>query len=249
MKKLKEITNDMFPMELVKDLGMVEGRRKAAFVCNLCNTTFTTNVGTAKKSKTGKCKTCLNIQRPKKVLVSLDQTTIPLKILTDLKIMEKGKRVALFECPYCFKPFKARVGNVSTYTTTKCHSCGLIQGPRPGFKKEQKSTFYVLSFTGTSLIKIGITNTTIDKRYQKQEKRTFYVLHEVIFEQGIDAFKFEQHILYKYSHMQYKGKERLLLSGNKEILETNIFTDNYEGAIDDSISSWGECTGQFTRVT
>ena len=246
MKKTKELNENDFTMKLVKDLGIVANRRKAIFICNNCKKEFTTDVTVAKNSKTGVCKECNNKVRPKKkILKELPTVINNLKVLNCLGIDSSGKRLAVFECPYCKNSFKARVGNVASKSTTKCHTCGLIHGPRPGFKTDISSIFYVLKFKNSDCIKIGITNNTIEKRYQKSEQRLFEILHLVEFTNGIDAFNFEQHLLRKYGILRYEG-ERLLKSGNKEILKNNIFTMYYEKDINESISSWGECTGSIT---
>jgi hypothetical protein len=246
-KTLKLLSQKDFIMPLIQDLGIIDNRRKAIFCCNNCKCDFTTNVTTAKNSKTGVCKKCLNKVRPTtKTLIQLPISIHGINVVRCIGIDRNlGKRLAVFECPYCKVEFTAAVANVVSKNTTKCHKCGLVHGPRPGFKSELPSVFYILKFKDSEKIKIGITNKSVESRYQKRERILFTVLTTVKFYNGIDAFMYEQYLLSKYTTLRFKEKKKLLLSGNKEILEKNIFTSKIEGTIHDSISSWGKCTGLY----
>lgn len=251
MKQLILLSQQDFKMPLLQDLGIVNKRRKGIFQCLNCYNPFITNTTVAKNSITGVCKNCNNISRPKRK--SLKPLPSSINGLTVIKCTGiKGtsqKRHAIFNCPYCENQFEAVISNVKAKTTTKCHSCGLIQGPRPGFKNHKQSLFYVLKFHNSDKIKIGITNTTVEKRYQKKEQKTFTVQKLIMFTNGIDAFKYEQYLLLKYNMLRFKDKEKLLISGNREILEKEIFTHKLERTIHESISSWGKCTGQYIECS
>jgi|GEM_PF-2010545 len=96
-----------------------------------------------------------------------------------------------------------------------------------GFNPNKSAVLYYLNILGTEYYKIGITNRTITKRFNK-DLDNIEIIKEILFENGIFAHKIEQKILKKYKQFLYKGPPILKSGGNSEIFIKDIFEGNYE---------------------
>lgn len=90
-----------------------------------------------------------------------------------------------------------------------------------GFKPSKSAMLYFFKIKGLDVYKIGITNNSIESRYNKTdlviiENRIF-----VEFPIGADARKIEKYLLNKYKEYKYIGPD-LLSSGNTELLTIDI---------------------------
>lgn len=90
-----------------------------------------------------------------------------------------------------------------------------------GFNKQRSATLYYLSIQNGTAYKIGVTNTTIQKRFSSQELSTIRILKETHYEHGDDAYATEQFILKEFSYAKYTG-DKLLISGNTELFNSDI---------------------------
>ena len=98
-----------------------------------------------------------------------------------------------------------------------CKSCA-----KYGFSLSKPATLYYLrfQFEGNFYYKIGITNGTVTKRFQK-DKTPYIVIKETVFKLGKDAYGKEQAILKKFSQWRYKGHP-FLIDGNTELFTRDV---------------------------
>lgn len=147
--------------------------------------------------------------------------------------------------------------SLSTYVNThvpiviKCNDCGNIfkQSPnnhlrgcgcnsctKHGFNQNIPAILYYLSINDGEAYKIGITNNTIEQRYNKTELAKIDILLIKEYEKGIDAYTHEQELLKKYYEYQYCGPD-LLRKGNTELITKDI-TDEIQNHINKK--SWAD---------
>lgn len=96
-----------------------------------------------------------------------------------------------------------------------------------GFKQNSPAILYYLRVTtskGENLYKIGITNRSVNERFNIEELSKIEVLIQEKFKIGRDAYLKEQGILEKYKDFQYKGPS-VLVNGNTELFTKNVLKD------------------------
>lgn len=100
-----------------------------------------------------------------------------------------------------------------------CPSCAPT-----GFNPDLPGTLYYIKIEKfpESFYKIGITNNTISKRFEKDRDKTITVLLEKHFEKGSDASKEEKEILQKYKSFRQNAPGFLKSGGNTELFEEDI---------------------------
>jgi len=89
-----------------------------------------------------------------------------------------------------------------------CPNCGGV-----GFRSNKPGTTYLVHFTDLSLYKVGITNRTVQARFQS-EPQPYEVIFTRYFENGEEALKLERLLLKNIKHLKVNTK--LLVSGNTE---------------------------------
>lgn len=71
-RKLKELSQDDFILTIIKDLGMINGKRKAIFKCYYCNNHYEATVGDVKRDKSTRCSICTASNKSKVKLFTTD---------------------------------------------------------------------------------------------------------------------------------------------------------------------------------
>ena len=105
-----------------------------------------------------------------------------------------------------------------------CSSCALY-----GFNPDKPAILYYLKITtddGQILYKIGITNRTINERFSLAELGKIEIVKQKLYENGKDAYDWEQKMLKKYKKYKYKGP-KILDSGNTELFTEDVLALYY----------------------
>lgn len=99
-----------------------------------------------------------------------------------------------------------------------CPSCA-----NNGFDKTKSAILYYLRVTDNAITayKIGITNRTVQERFNNTDLKKIQVLKTWDFPLGSDVYNKEQEILKLYKEFKYLG-EPLLSSGNTELFTKDI---------------------------
>ncbi len=103
-----------------------------------------------------------------------------------------------------------------------------------GFNPNQPAVLYYLSVSNGKAYKIGITNTTVSKRYSNKELLNITLLKEWYFDNGQEAYSMEQAILKQYREFKYKGK-KLLKSGNTELFFLDVLGLDIKGVHNENV--------------
>lgn len=104
-------------------------------------------------------------------------------------------------------------------SSSGCPSCSLN-----GFDYNKSAILYYLKVTTDSnkeLYKIGITNRTVQERFNLTDLKKIEIIKQRTYENGKDAYDKEQEILKKYSEYRYTG-EPVLQGGNTELFSVDI---------------------------
>ena len=80
---------------------------------------------------------------------------------------------------------------------------------------------------GKVLYKIGITNRTVEARYNLTDLSKIEIVKQKLYENGADAYNWEQRLLKKYKQYQYKGP-KVLENGNTELFTEDIISLYYK---------------------
>lgn len=105
-----------------------------------------------------------------------------------------------------------------------CPSCTLY-----GFNKKEKGVLYYLKITtdtGEILYKIGITNRTVNERFSLVDLSKIEIIKQKLYENGQDAYNWEQKMLRMYKKYKYKGP-KVLDSGNTELFTEDVLALYY----------------------
>ena len=100
-----------------------------------------------------------------------------------------------------------------------CPACGIT-----GFDQTKSAILYYLKITtdeGKVLYKIGITNRTVNERFNLTELSKIEIIKQEEFEVGTDALNKETKLKRKYKEFQYKGPN-ILVTGNTELFTKNL---------------------------
>lgn len=107
-----------------------------------------------------------------------------------------------------------------------CPSCATY-----GFDRNKPAVLYYLKITtenGQMLYKIGITNRTVEERFQLKDLEKIEIVKQKLYENGQDAYDWEQKLLKMYKQYQYTGPN-ILVSGNTELFTEDIIAMYYTG--------------------
>ncbi len=99
--------------------------------------------------------------------------------------------------------------------------CIHMPDPITGFNPKIPGILYYLKINQGQAYKIGITNLSVNERFQKSDLAKIEIIKIMKYEMGADARAAESEILYKYREFKYKG-EKLLTSGNTELFHTDV---------------------------
>ena len=98
-----------------------------------------------------------------------------------------------------------------------------------GFNKNKPAILYYLRITTDDdkvLYKIGITNRTVNERFGLTELSKIEIIKQKLYENGQDAYNWEQKMLKKYKRYKYKGP-KVLDSGNTELFTEDVLAMYY----------------------
>lgn len=115
----------------------------------------------------------------------------------------------------------------STFKTTPQHhtnGTGCPNCAESGFNKNKPAILYYLKITtdkGLILYKIGITNRSVNERFQLTDLSKIEIIKQEKFALGSDALDKETEIKRKFKEFQYKGPA-VLSSGNTELFTKDI---------------------------
>jgi hypothetical protein len=99
-----------------------------------------------------------------------------------------------------------------------------------GFDISKPGVLYYLKITtddGQVLYKIGITNNSVNERFSLTELSKIEIIKQKLYENGQDAYDWEQKLLKMYKQYQYTGP-KILVSGNTELFTKDIVALYYK---------------------
>lgn len=102
-----------------------------------------------------------------------------------------------------------------------CPSCS-----KSGFDKNKSAILYYLKVTtedNQELYKIGITNKSVNERFNLTDLKKIEIIKQEKFESGQDALDKETEIKRKFKEFQYKGPN-VLQTGNTELFTVDLFS-------------------------
>lgn len=99
--------------------------------------------------------------------------------------------------------------------------CAHMPDPINGFNPKIPAILYYLKINQGQAYKIGITNLSVNERFQKSDLAKIEIIKIIKYEIGADAKAEESKILNRYKKHKYKG-EKLLTSGNTELFHKDI---------------------------
>lgn len=98
-----------------------------------------------------------------------------------------------------------------------------------GFDQTKPAYLYYLKITTDDnqiLYKIGITNRTVNERFNLTDLSKIEIVKQKLYENGADALAWETKLKRKYKEFQYKGQD-ILSSGNTELFTEDIMALHY----------------------
>lgn len=221
-------------MRLIEDLGMqypTENSRQKAryglYECPICEDIFRCQTGHVLDGSTTKCKVCAN------TIVNKIRSDIVAKRFIKDAIAVHGDRYSYIVADYVHNRVRIQIicNTHGIFWQTPhshkngrgCPHCALH-----GFDKNKRATLYYLKITNgdTVAYKIGITNRTIQERFNNTDLEKIQVLKTWDFPLGTDAHNKEQEILKLYKVFKYTG-EPLLSSGNTELFAYDVLGLDY----------------------
>ena len=157
--------------------------------------------------------------------------------LTTESFISRSKELYGDKYSYDYTVYKK---NNSTKILVECTECNIICETIPsnfllgftpncncskqsGFNTKIPAIVYYLSINNGEAFKIGITNKTVEKRFNNRDLKRITILKTWNFELGSQAKDMETKILKEYKEFKYVG-EPLLSSGNSELFNTNILS-------------------------
>ena len=99
--------------------------------------------------------------------------------------------------------------------------CGHMPTVVSGFNKNKPGILYYLRISGGTAYKIGITNLSVEERYNLKDLEVITPVKQWYYVDGEEAYQQEQKILKTYKYAQYKG-DKLLHIGNTELFDRDI---------------------------
>ena len=102
---------------------------------------------------------------------------------------------------------------------TGCSSC-----TKNGFNVQKQAILYYLKITTDTnqvLYKIGITNRTVNERFNLTDLSKIEIVKQKLYDNGQDALDWETRLKRMYKEYQYKGPD-ILSSGNTELFTEDI---------------------------
>lgn len=104
--------------------------------------------------------------------------------------------------------------------------CGCPKCAKHGFNIAKPAYLYYLKITTDTnqvLYKIGITNRTVNERFNLTDLAKIEIVKQKLYDNGQDALDWETKLKRMYKEYQYKGPD-ILSSGNTELFTEDIIT-------------------------
>lgn len=126
------------------------------------------------------------------------------------------------ECLTCGHQWQPRF-----YSVKQGHGCPVCNCR--GFKYDRPGTLYYLRFIfdGTAVYKLGITNLTVEKRFERETVKP-EILATQFFDSGWECYKEEQRLLKKHAEFAYSGQPLLEYGGNSELFTEDVVSYYFE---------------------
>lgn len=129
------------------------------------------------------------------------------------------KKSTAIKCNQCSTIFKTSPQHHAGPDQTGCPSCAIS-----GFQPNKPAYLYYLKVTtndGQILYKLGITNRTVNERFNLSDLAKIEIVKQKLYENGQDALDWETKLKRMYKEYQYKGPD-ILSSGNTELFTEDI---------------------------
>lgn len=129
------------------------------------------------------------------------------------------KKNTIIQCNDCDSIFSTSPQHHAGPNGTGCPSCATS-----GFNPTKPAILYYLKITTDSnqaLYKIGITNRTVQERFNLTDLSKIEIIKQKLYENGSEALEWETKLKRMYKQHQYKGP-KILSSGNTELFTEDI---------------------------
>lgn len=129
------------------------------------------------------------------------------------------KKNTIIQCNDCKLTFSTSPQHHAGLNGTGCPSCA-----SSGFDVNKPAILYylkVITEHNQILYKIGITNRTIEARFNLIDLSKIEIIKQKLYENGLEALEWETKLKRLYKHYQYKGP-KILSSGNTELFTEDI---------------------------
>ena len=120
-------------------------------------------------------------------------------------------------CPDC-----TNIWSVKPRHILRGHGCPVCMST--GFDITKPGTLYYIRiiYEGTKYYKLGITNTSISKRFAKDKDKEIKILYKKLYENGLEAKEKEAYLLRQFSGQRVKNIKILKSHGNSELFLEDI---------------------------
>lgn len=220
-------------MRLIEDLGMLypteysnKKERYSIYECPTCGKHFKAMTKNVTKGRTTKCRSCAskitslvaNTPRHTKTKESylLEFARVHGDRYDYSKFMYEGSLIkSVIGCSMHGDFLQTYADHRGGHGCPKCQECG--------FNQTKSAILYYLKISIGDLVvyKIGITNRTVQERFNSTDLEKIQVLKTWDFPLGADAYNKEQEILKLHKEFKYTG-EPLLSSGNTELFIIDV---------------------------
>lgn len=129
------------------------------------------------------------------------------------------KKNTLIQCNDCMLTFSTSPQHHAGPEGTGCPNCAIS-----GFNRNKPAYLYYLKITTDTnqvLYKIGITNRTVNERFNLTDLSKIEIVKQKLYDNGQDALDWETKLKRMYKEYQYKGPD-VLSSGNTELFTEDI---------------------------
>ena len=129
------------------------------------------------------------------------------------------KKNTLIKCNDCKLMFSTSPQHHAGPEGTGCPNCAIS-----GFNRNKPAILYYLKITTDTnqvLYKIGITNRTVNERFNLTDLSKIEIVKQKLYDNGQDALDWETKLKRMYKEYQYKGPD-ILSSGNTELFTEDI---------------------------
>lgn len=235
-------------VNLIKDLGIIDGVRKGIYECNICKTQTVQITSNAKKGK-GRCKDCGKLSElkdmPSNFICGLGMQYVN-------ETSSRKTRLCIAECSVCQEHYTTSARDLKNGKSNMCRSCSLkFSGWSDSeweLRGKQSSNFdnykvYIVKIYNEkeTFFKIGKTYITVKERFSREASGFLYeydVVAEIISNSGIEISKIERELHSLYRENSYTPN--YLFNGHTECFTEIDFVkvkeclNNYKGAYYDN---------------